>query len=256
MTQSVILVHDEIDKPFARRLAIDLSLAGAAVWLDEAETGGIQGILSGDIDKQIRGDIFLAVILSPNSVGSDWVLREIEFARNQRAGGLIINVLPLLYKDFADPAVMTDKICADFRNPAEYSRMLGKVIDRIGISHDEKGTLLPAGLAGMWLGSWIWCGRQRDADMFLSASSIIPSRMIIRYLKSGVLTIVEQDLGVRISGNAVKLIGTGYRLIERGISTGWTLDTFNLSPGASGMTLEGINTDKRGVQSPVIFKRK
>ena len=92
--------------------------------------------------------------------------------------------------------------------------------------------------------------------MFLSASPNIPSKMVIRYLKSGVLTIVEQKLDVRISGNSVKLIGTGYRLIERGISMGWNLDTFNLSMGASGGTLEGINTDKRGAQSPVLFKRK
>jgi hypothetical protein len=80
--------------------------------------------------------------------------------------------------------------------------------------------------------------------------------MIIRYMKSGILTIVEQELKVQVSGNTVKLIGTGYRMLERGISLGWNLDTFNLSLGASGMTLEGINTDKRGMQSPVIFKRK
>ena len=111
-------------------------------------------------------------------------------------------------------------------------------------------------LCGDVAGSMEWCGRQRNADMFLSASPAIPSKMIIRYLKSGILTIVDQELDVSISGNAVKLIGTGYRLIERGISLGWNLDTFNLSMGESGITLEGINTDKRGMQSPVLFKRK
>ncbi|MDO9112068.1 MAG: hypothetical protein Q7U40_15520, partial [Desulfatirhabdiaceae bacterium] len=67
---------------------------------------------------------------------------------------------------------------------------------------------------------------------------------------------VEQTLDVRVSGNAVKLIGTAYRLIERGISLGWNLDTFNLSLDESGKTLQGINWDKKGVQSPVLFKRK
>ena len=211
----------------------------------------IQDSLIRKIDKEIRGDIYLAVILSPNSVGSDWVQHEIEIVLNREVAGLIIKVLPLLYKDCAIPAFMADKICADFRNPANYTSMLRKVIDRLELGRDGKGSVLPASLAGIWQGSWIWCGRQRDADMFLSASPVIPSRMIIRYLKSGILTIVEQELEVRISGNAVKLIGTGYRLIERGISLGWNLDTFNLSLGASGTTLEGINTDKRGVQSPV-----
>ncbi len=134
--------------------------------------------------------------------------------------------------------------------------MLLRVIDCLELGGNGKGPVVPASLAGMWQGSWIWCGRQRSADMFLSASPNIPSKMIIRYLKSGILTIVEQKLDVRISGNSVKLIGTGYRLLERGISLGWNLDTFNLSMGASGGTLEGINTDKRGAQSPVLFKRK
>jgi hypothetical protein len=256
MTQSVFLIHDVLEKPFARQLAIDLSLAGATVWLDEAETGGNQGSLIRNIDREILGDVCLAVILSPNSVKSDWVQREVEIVLNRRVAGLIIKVLPLLYKDCTIPEFMAGKPCADFRNPANYTSMLRKIVDRLELGRTDKGPALPASLAGIWTGEWTWCGRQRSADMFLSSSSIIPSKMIIRYLKSGILTIVDQELDVGISGNAVKLIGIGYRLIERGIALGWNLDTFNLSMGASGNTLEGINTDKKGTQSPVLFKRK
>jgi hypothetical protein len=80
--------------------------------------------------------------------------------------------------------------------------------------------------------------------------------MIVQYQKSGVLTIVEQALDVQISGNAVILTGTGYRLLERGISLGWNLDTFNLTLDESGKKLEGINTDKKGEQFPILFIRK
>jgi len=256
MAQSVFLIHDVLDKPFARRLAIALSLAGATVWLDEAETGQIRDTLTGNIGKEILGDIYLAVILSPNSVGSDCVQREIEAALNRGAAGLTILVLPLLYKDCAVPAFMADKICADFRDPANYPGMLRRVCDRLKIGRAGKASVLPASMAGIWQGEWVWCGRQRNAHMYLSASPVIPSKIVIQYLKSGVLTIVEQTLDVQVSGNAVKLIGTGYRLLERGISLGWKLDTFNLSLGASGKTLEGINTDKKGMQSPLLFKRK
>jgi hypothetical protein len=255
MAQSVFLIHDELEKPFARQLAIDLSLAGATVWLDEAEAGGLQNSLGTNINRKIQGDIYLAVILTPNSVRSDWVRHEVEIALNRQEDGFVIKVLPLLYKDCAIPAFMTDNLCADFRDPANYSIMLRKVIDGLGHGGNGNGPVVPASLAGMWQGSWIWCGRQRDVNMFLSASPAIPSKMIIRYLKSGILTIVEQQLEVRISGNAVKLIGTSYRLIERGISVGWNLDTFNLTRGKTGTTLEGINTDKRGAQSTVMFKR-
>jgi hypothetical protein len=256
MTQSVFLIHDVLEKPFARQLAIDLSLAGATVWLDEAETGGLRDSLIGNIDKEILGDVYLAIVLSPDSVRSDWVQREVEIALNRRVAGLIIKVLPLLYKDCTIPAFMADKLCADFRDTADYTSMLRRVIERLELCSDGKGTDLPATLTGLWQGSWIWCGRQRNADIFLSSSPTIPSKMVIRYMKSGILTIVEQQLDVRISGNEITLIGTAYRMLERGISLGWTLDTFNLSIGASGMTLEGINTDKKGMQSPVLFKHK
>lgn len=255
MAQSVFLIHDEIEKPFARQLAIDLSLAGATVWLDEAETGQIQNSLESNIDRKIQSDIYLAVILTPNSVKSDWVRHEIENALNRREAEFVIKVLPLLYKDCAIPPFMTDNLFADFRDPANYTVMLRKVIDGLGHGGNGNGSVVPASLSGIWQGSWSWCGRQRDADMFLSASPAIPSKMIIRYLKSGILTIVDQQLDVRISGNAVKLIGTSYRLIECGISVGWNLDTFNLTMGKTGTTLEGINTDKRGAQFPVLFKR-
>jgi hypothetical protein len=256
MTQSVILIHDALEKPFARQLAIDLSLAGATVKLDEAEIGETQDPLIRYIVKDVLGDVCLAIILTPNSAESDWVHHEVEFLMNQQVTGLTVKVMPLLYKDCTIPAFMADKLCADFRDPANYNIMLLRVIDCLELEGNGRGPAVPASHAGMWQGSWIWCGRQRIADMFLSASPNIPSKMIIRYLKSGVLTIVEQQLEVRISGKDVTLIGTDYLLIERGISLGWSLDTFKLSMGASGGTLEGINTDKRGTQSLVLFKRK
>ena len=256
MAPSVFLIHDVLDKPFARRLAITLSLAGASVWLDEAETGHIRDTLIGNIYKEILGDIYLAVILSPNSVESNSVQHDVEIVQNQGVTGLTITVLPLLYKDCAIPAFMADKIFADFRDPANYSNMLRRIFDRLKLGRVGKESALPASIAGMWQGSWIWCGRQRNAHIYLSASPAFPSKMIIQYRKSGILTIVEQTLDVQISGNAVILTGTGYRLLERGISLGWKLDMFNLTLDESDKTLEGISIDKKGVQSPLLFKRK
>jgi hypothetical protein len=256
LAPSVFLIHDLLDKPFARRLAIALSLAGATVWLDEAETTQIRDTLISNIDKEILGDICLAVILSPNSVGSDCIQHEIETAINRGMGGLNITVLPLLYEDCAIPAFMADKIFADFRDHAAYPSMLRRIFDHIKLGRAGKESVLPASVAGIWHGSWTWCGRQRNVYMYLSASPVVPSKMIIQYLKSGILTIVEQTLDVRISGNALKLIGTDYRLLERGISLGWSLDTFNLLLDESGKTIEGIIQDKKGVKYPVVFKRK
>jgi len=255
MAKSVFLIHDVLVKPFARQLAIDLSLAGANVWLDEAEIGAIDSLTS-KIDAEKLVDVYLAILLTPDSVHSDWVQREIENALNQEIAGIRIKLLPLLYSDCTIPAFMTNKLCADFRDPVNYSSMLRRVINRMDLGGNGESTVMPANLAGMWQGAWSWCGRPRNADMFLSSFQMLPSKMVIRYLKSGISTIVEQELDVQISGNAVKLVGRSYRFLERGIALGWNPDTLNLIFDEVGTTLKGNKIDKRGTQSPVLFKRK
>jgi hypothetical protein len=255
MAQTVFLIHDIKDKPFARQMASELSLAGATVWLDEAEIGDTQNSLINDVLKDIFGHVYLAVILSPNSAGSDWLRSKVEFLLKQQVPGFTITVLPLVIKNCTVPLFLADKRFADFRNPSGFTTMLRKVIKFLGLESAGAGPLLPSDITGMWQGSWVWGGRKRDANLFLSSWPTIPSRMIIRYLKSGVLTIVEQEFDVLSSGNVVKLIGTSYRLLERGISLGWILDRFNLSIGESCKTLEGIITDKKGIQSSLLFMR-
>jgi hypothetical protein len=163
LAPSVFLIHDVVDKPFARRLAITLSLAGANVWLDEAEAGHIRDTLIGNIYKEVLGDIYLAVILSPNSVEYKSVQHDIEIVQHRGVAGLTITVLPLLYKDCAIPAFMADKIFADFQDPANYSNMLRRIFVSLKLGRVGKESALPAIIAGMWQGSWLWCGRQRNA---------------------------------------------------------------------------------------------
>jgi hypothetical protein len=73
---SVFLAHSSADKRFVRRLAADLLERGIRVWFDEAE------LLVGDslfakIGDGVREVDYLAVILSPASVKSPWVQREV-----------------------------------------------------------------------------------------------------------------------------------------------------------------------------------
>ena len=225
------------------------------MWLDEAEIGEVES-LTRKIDEEELVDVYLAVILTLNLVNSDCVQHVTEIALSQVIAGNHIHILPLLYSDCAIPAFMANKLCADFRNPINYSSMLRRVINRMDLGGNGEGTLIPAHIAGMWQGAWKWCGRQRNADMFLSSFQILPSKMLIRYLKSGIITIVELFLDVRISGNTVKIVERSYRLLERGISLGWNPVTLNLTIDEAGTTLKGTNMDKRGTQSPVLFKRK
>lgn len=256
MAQTVFLIHDVKDKPFARQLAVSLSLAGATVWLDEGEIGDTQNSLVEDVFKSVADHVYLAVIMSPHSSGSDSLKHKLAFLLKQQTSGFTITVLPMLIKDCVIPAFMAGKRMADFRNPDGFSIMLKKVIAFLGLEQGENGPLLPPEFSGIWQGDWVWCGRQRHAEMNLSAWPQVPSRMIIRYQKSGVLSLVEQELDVEQAGNGVKVIGTRYRLIERGISSGWILDSFSLAMGTSKSTLEGVFKDKKGIQSPLLFEKK
>jgi hypothetical protein len=130
MTPGVFLSHNHSDKAFVRRLARDLAACGARVWLDEAE------ILLGDsllqkIESAIREMDYLAVVLSPKSVTSEWVRREVEVAMTDEISGRRVKVLPLLIDDCDLPGFLQGKLFADFRE--DYSVALGQVLRRLGL---------------------------------------------------------------------------------------------------------------------------
>ena len=128
---SIFLSHNHADKPFVRRLARDLQAAGVRVWLDEAE------MLIGDsLIEKIREGIdqmeYLGVILSQNSVKSEWVKREVDVAMNQEIEGKRVKVLPLVIEDCEVPGFLKGKLYADFRVSERYDEELRKVLRRLG----------------------------------------------------------------------------------------------------------------------------
>ncbi len=76
---SIFLSHSHSDKEFARRLANDLKKKGVKVWIDEAELE-IGDSLIEKISEGIDSMDYLAVLLSPDSVSSNWVRKEISIA--------------------------------------------------------------------------------------------------------------------------------------------------------------------------------
>lgn len=110
---SVFLSHNHSDKPFARRLAERLKAHGVRVWLDEAEMQVGDSLVS-KIESAIRECTYLGVILSPSSVASQWVQREVNMALSEEIHGRRIKVLPLLHKPCEIPGFLKDKLYADF----------------------------------------------------------------------------------------------------------------------------------------------
>ena len=115
---SLFISHNSKDKQFARKLAKDLQRASIKVWLDEAE------IRLGDslIDKlstAIKEMDFLAVVLSKDSVSSEWVKKEVNIALNDEICGKRVKVLSLLLEPGEVPSFLSDKLYADFSLPTK-----------------------------------------------------------------------------------------------------------------------------------------
>jgi hypothetical protein len=133
-TPGIFLSHSHADKAFARKLAKDLIDAGARVWIDEAELQ-IGDSLIEKIREGIDNMEYLAVILSPESVHSRWVQKEVDIAMNLQIQGRGIKVLPLMYRYCEMPGFLLGMFYGDFTNPHTYDTALRQVLKRLGLSH-------------------------------------------------------------------------------------------------------------------------
>jgi len=139
---SIFLSHNYKDKEFVRRLANDLRAYGVKVWVDEAE------ILVGDsliqkISEGIEEMEYLGVVLSPNSVDSNWVQREIEVATNKEINGRKVKVLPILYRNCKMPPFLEGKLYADFTLHPNYQSGLEGLLKRLVANYLIRSEIYP-----------------------------------------------------------------------------------------------------------------
>ena len=132
MTVSVFLSHNSKDKPFARKLNRDLNNHGIKTWLDEAEIKIGQSLI-----EKIRSGLdevdYVAVILSPNSIASAWVQREIDVAMNKEIYAKKVKVLPIMYQKCELPGFLLGKLYVDFTDEEKYQDAFKKLVNSIDI---------------------------------------------------------------------------------------------------------------------------
>ena len=109
MAAKVFLSHNSLDKLFARRLASTLEASGVQVWIDEAEILPGDSLL-GKIELAIDRVDYLIVVLSPHSVSSEWVTREVRMAMHREIAGKRVVVIPVLYQDCKIPGFLRGSI--------------------------------------------------------------------------------------------------------------------------------------------------
>jgi tetratricopeptide (TPR) repeat protein len=131
-SRNVFISYNYHDRDFVERLVRDLTDRGHKVWWDEWEIKVGDSIIE-KISQGINGSAYLSVVLSPHSVKSNWVQRELGSAlMRQLSADRDITVLPLLISDCEVPVLLREIKWADFRQDyqAGLKELLGALITK------------------------------------------------------------------------------------------------------------------------------
>ncbi|RMU09290.1 hypothetical protein ALP36_200121 [Pseudomonas syringae pv. coriandricola] len=115
----IFLSHTSKDKPNVRAVANYLESAGYTVWLDEWEMTPGDSLVR-KISEGVESSDKLVVFLSPESIQSSWVEKELngglimEIAEEKGLGSKF--VIPVLLESCKVPFFLREKIYADFTN--------------------------------------------------------------------------------------------------------------------------------------------
>ena len=130
--KSVFLSHSSKDKFFVRELAERLRNNGVNAWIDEAEIS-IGDSLTEKIGSAIQDADFVCVVLSYNSINSNWVQKELQVALNKEFSEKEVVVLPVLLEPVKMPPFLADKLYADFSSPEKYEKDFPQLLKALGI---------------------------------------------------------------------------------------------------------------------------
>ncbi len=135
---SIFLSHNSADKPFVRKLASDINKNGHYAWVDMAEIK-VGDSLIGKIEEGIMKCDYLGVVLSTNSIKSEWVTREVRVALSQEICGRKVKVLPILLERVQLPLFLMDKRYADFTEEDYYEKSLFLILARLSEGSSSTG---------------------------------------------------------------------------------------------------------------------
>lgn len=110
--------HSFKDGEIAQRISEALRAMGLPVFFAKWSIGAADSILDKISQAIVRHDT-LAVLLSPNSVESEWVKRELDAALMAQLKGHDVRVLPLMVADCEMPALLAGIKYIDFRGSFE-----------------------------------------------------------------------------------------------------------------------------------------
>lgn len=124
----LFLSHSSADKPFVTKLAIDLVNRGMPVWFDTWEMDTGDSLQTRIYDGLGDSDLII-VVLSANSVGSNWVRKELTAALTLEDRREKTLVIPIRISDCEIPLSIADRLYADFSSA--YLEPLERLVERL-----------------------------------------------------------------------------------------------------------------------------
>lgn len=111
---ALFLSYSHSDSAFAEKLAAHLVDEGARIWVDKWELRVGDSIVE-RVQEAVGGADAVLVVLSPDSVESQWCKKELATGLVRELDEKRVVVLPILYRDCEIPPFLRDKRYADFR---------------------------------------------------------------------------------------------------------------------------------------------
>jgi hypothetical protein len=136
-TLRLFISYSRKDGRFVRRLAADLSERQYSIWLDEAELR-VGDSLTGRLRIALDAVDYVIAVISPHSVQSEWVRKELEIAMNNEIERRRIIVLPLLRRHCDLPGFLKGKVYADFTPPRAYGAALNAFTTQLAKLQDDR----------------------------------------------------------------------------------------------------------------------
>jgi len=205
----VFLSHNNKDGAFARRLGEDLRQNGVRVWIDEAELQ-IGDSLIRKIESAIAEVDYLAALLSRNSVGSEWVRRELDIALSREIHNKRVFVLPIVIDDCELPGFLKGRVYADFRDPLKYKSSLARVLERLGARHPQApAPRAPESQTPFAIPVHVYRGETGGADNTYQYVGAIPSRQDGIYVNMVYLTPTDAFVDLLIPGAVYEAYNPG-----------------------------------------------
>lgn len=131
---TVFISYSHSDKEFVDKLAAHLVKSNIPVWMDRWELK-VGDSVTLKIQESLSESDYLLIVLSQQSIESDWFKREISTGLMREIEEKRAIILPVLIEDCKIPLLIRDKLYADFRQ--DFKSGLNSVINSLSAKYSQ-----------------------------------------------------------------------------------------------------------------------